>query len=122
MSVEIKEIDISIHSTRCESHIIFKPVNATDSVGVTSVLHCRGTVARIEIVNMNAVGLHCSRKQVTAMGEPDFCAVFHSYLFEMIQTFAKNVTELNLVSHCHQNVKSTWMESYSKNFLCELVS
>ena len=109
-------------ATTCEAHIIGEPVNGHNAACVPLVLHVARAVASVEVENVH-LGLilliqgRC--KQVAAVRETNFIAALDRDLPVAIDLVAEDVAHDYFVLQRHDQVQSTWMESYSQALFCE---
>ena len=73
---QIVVVDVTIDTTRSETGVIFKPVDATDPIHVTLALIVLRTVLGVEIVHPDRVGAVSASKEVTAVAKLDLFASF----------------------------------------------
>jgi hypothetical protein len=115
--LEIIEVDITVHSARGESHVILKPVNASDSVNVTFTLVVAWVLVGVKVENVNGVLVDSACEQVTSMRESYLSASLDLNILEWEQSLGQHVHKQDLVSDGHHNVETRWMEGYSQGFL-----
>jgi hypothetical protein len=71
---QIVVIDVAINTARSETCIIFKPINAANSIYMTLALIVLGAIFCIEIVHPNSIGSISTSKEMATIAKLDFFA------------------------------------------------
>jgi len=77
LNEKIIEVNITILRTRCETHIIFPPINASDLVDVTFTLEVLWAIFSIKVVNKNSVQTNCTSEHMATIAEFYFSATLN---------------------------------------------
>jgi hypothetical protein len=74
---QIVEINISIETARCETHIILPPIDASYFIHVALALEVSGAILSVKVIDVDGIQSNSASKQMTAIAEFDFSALFN---------------------------------------------
>jgi len=80
--MQIVEVNVSAGTTGCETKVIFKPVDALDTLDVTGKHHGLGTIRGVEVVDMDGCIVSDTSKHVATVRELNLGAALDLVGFE----------------------------------------
>ena len=110
LQLKVVESNHALVARVYKAWVILEPLDCLDFSTVTFTLLISGARHSIKVVHVScATKTNC--KVLTTVAKSDFFAVFQGQAMLLCNGFGLKLHKQELVSHAHEEVETTWMES-----------